>query len=268
MTSVSANKSLQSDNLRGVACVHTRCAPICSTQAPPHKFRLSEALGLKRCSVRIIFVEGMPGCGKSTLSDKLSAMIREKGHDSFSHQELDKTHPVYVLRDKEKDIDSVQYLNNYLDAWGSFAKSYSHENEIHIFDATPFQSFIRFAIEAGNSERCSGYLSKLENTLSGISSSIIYLRPECPMKQTDYCILKRGEAWGSKVSSYVESTHLSRKYGWIGVAGMRCFWEHYVLICDSLLSEIKMPKKVIRTVPGEWGRVQEEAFSFVDKQIA
>ena len=39
-----SNKAVQTDNLRGVVCVHARCAPICSTQTPPHKLRLTAAL--------------------------------------------------------------------------------------------------------------------------------------------------------------------------------------------------------------------------------
>jgi len=218
--------------------------------------------------MRIIFVEGMPGCGKSTLTDNLAAMFREKGNDSFSYQELDKKHPVYVFRDKETDTHSIRYLEKYLDRWECFIDSNSHKQAVHIFDATPFQSFARFAIEAGNADKSIGYISELEKILLDISSCLIYLRPDCPQQQTGYCIRDRGELWGSKVSNYLESTHISKQHGWEGVAGMGRFWERYVSICDSLVAEIQMSKKIIRSAPGEWGRVQEEAFNFVDEEMA
>jgi len=206
----------------------------------------------------------MPGCGKSTLADNLAAMLREKGNDSFSYQELDKKQPVYVVREKETDTHSIQYLEKYLSRWECFVKSNNRKNEIHIFDATPFQSFVRFAIESGNVGKSNEYISELEKILSNTSSCLIYLKPECPHQQTDYCIRDKGEVWGSKVSNYLESTHYSKQHGWEGVAGMRKFWDRYVSICDSLVAEIRMPKKVIRSAPGEWDRVQKEAFGFVD----
>jgi len=218
--------------------------------------------------MRIIFVEGMPGCGKSTLTDNLAAMLREKGNESFSYQELDKEHPVYVRRDKVTDTHSIQYQKKYLNRWECFIRSSRHKKVVHIFDATPFQSFVRFAIEAGDADKCFGCLSALEMILSDISSCLIYLRPDCPLRQTDYCIRDKGEMWGIKVSSYIESTRYSKQHGWQGVAGMRKFWDRYVSICDSLVAEINMPKKVIRSAPGEWERMQEEAFTFVDEEMA
>ena len=218
--------------------------------------------------MKIIFVEGMPGCGKSTLADNLAAMLREKGDESFSYQELDKKHPVYVVREKETDAHSIQYLEKYLSRWKCFVKSNNLRNEVHIFDATPFQSFVRFAIEAGNADKSSEYISELEKILSGISSCLIYLKPDCPLQQTDYCIRDKGKVWGSKVSNYLESTNFSKQHGWEGVAGMKKFWSCYVSICDLLVAEIGMPKRVIRSAPGEWDRVQEEVFNFVDKEMA
>lgn len=218
--------------------------------------------------MKIIFVEGMPGCGKSTLTDNLSAMLRKNGSESYSHQELDKNQPVYVLREKETDTHSIEYLKNYLSRWEYFVKSNDLKNEVHVFDATPFQSFVRLAIEAGNVEKSSEYISELEKILSNTSSCLIYLKPDCPLKQTDYCIRDKGEVWGSKVSNYLEKTHFSKQHGWEGVAGMRIFWDCYVEICDSLVAEIRMPKKIIRSAPGEWDRVQEEVFKFVDEKMA
>lgn len=210
----------------------------------------------------------MPGCGKSTLSDNLAAMLREKGNESFSHQELDKKHPVFLFREKKKGIQSITYLEKDLSRWKSFVKSNSYKKETHVFDAAPFQNFVRFAIEAGHADKSSEYISELEKILSDISACLIYLRPDCPLKQTDYCVRDKGIVWESKVSNYLESTYFSKQHGWEGLAGMRSFWDRYVSICDSLVDEIKMPKKVIRSAPGEWGQVQEEAFNFVDEEMA
>ena len=217
--------------------------------------------------MRIIFVEGMPGCGKSTLADNLAAMLREKGNEPFSYQELDKKHPVFPFRENKTDTHSIQYLEKDLSNWKRFVNSNSDKNGIHIFDAAPFQNSVRFAIEAGHTEKSSEYLSELEKILLEVSTCLIYLRPDCPLLQTDYCIRDKGEVWGSKVSDYLESTYFLKQHGWEGLAGMRSFWDRYVSICDSLVDEIKMPKKVIRSAPGEWGRVQEEAFNFIVKGI-
>ena len=218
--------------------------------------------------MNIIFVEGMPGCGKSTLTDNISAMLLENGSESYSHQELDKNQPVYVVREKEIDPRSTKYLEKSLRRWEKFVRSNDLKNEVHIFDAKPFQGYVRLAIEAGNSEKCTEYISELLNILSNTSSCLVYLKPDCPMKQTDYCIRDKGEAWGSKVSSYLESTHYSKQQGWVGVAGMREFWGRYVEICDSIVTEINIPKKIIRSAPGDWDRVQEEAFNFVVEKMA
>lgn len=218
--------------------------------------------------MKIIFVEGMPGCGKSTLSDNLSAMLRDKGCESCSYQELDKNHPISLFGEMKNGAHSIQYLEKNLSGWEIFVKSNSHKNDVHIFDAAPLQNSVRFAIEADYAERGSKYIKEMEKILTDVSSRLIYLRPDCPLQQTDFCVSDKGFVWGSKVSGYLQETDISKRQGWEGIAGMRQFWDYYVSICDVLVEEVEMPKRIIRAVPGEWCRVQEEAFRFVYEETA
>ena len=119
--------------------------------------------------MKIIFVEGMPGCGKSTLSDNLSAMLQEKGCKSCSYQELDKNHPISLFGEMKNGAHSIQYLEKYLNRWEIFVKSNSRKNDIHIFDAAPLQNSVRFAVEAGYAERGNKYIIDLERILSDVS---------------------------------------------------------------------------------------------------
>ena len=218
--------------------------------------------------MRVVLIEGMPGSGKSTLADNLSNLLKEQGIQSCSYQELLKDHPVFPCRRKGSDVHDGQYLKKELSSWRKFVAVNSHKNVTYFFDAAPFQNSVRFAMESCNSEKCEWYISELSEILDGVNPSLIYLRPDCAFTQTDFCIRDKGEAWSKNVSAYLESTCYSRERDWKGVDGMSRFWSNYVSLCDSLVSKVTMPKRVIRSVPGEWSRIQNEALSFIGEAMA
>ena len=155
-----------------------------------------------------------------------------------------------------------------MSSWRNFVAANSHRNETYLFDAAPFQNSVRFAMESCNSDECEWYVYELGEILLGANPCLIYLRPDCAFSQIDFCIKDKGEVWSKNVSEYLESTCYSRGRDWTGVAGMRSFWIDYVTFCDSLVSKVTMPNKVIRSVPGEWNRIQKEALSFVGEEMA
>jgi len=110
------NKSLQTDNLRGVVCVQRSH---CRTQTPPHKLRLSEALCKNNMEISKSNVEDSDQIGRLLVESwrhAYSGIMQQSVLDDLSVQKrsegwkriLEKGPEVYVLRNGTEVLGLVQ----------------------------------------------------------------------------------------------------------------------------------------------------------------
>lgn len=217
--------------------------------------------------MNIVFIEGVPGSGKSTLTEYLENSLRAKECKVSSYGELSKEHPIFSLRFGNLDVHDPQYLDCDLERWRDFIKHHHTRDETYIFDAAPFQNSVRYAFESGKKDSAVEYLNKLQCLLASLSVIFIYLKPPCIIDQIEYCIDHKGNQWGKHVTEYIEKTHCAIENHWTGIDGMKSFWYEYSSLCDELVTGLQWKKKAFSTAPDTWNIVQNEISDFVVREI-
>lgn len=79
--------------------------------------------------------------------------------------------------------------------------------------------------------------------------ALAYLRPVDEMEHSRGTAHLRGEAWASKVSTYLKTTRYSLGRSLTGPEGMHRLWSDYTELYDSLVARMTMPKLTVSVTP-------------------
>ena len=124
---------------------------------------------------RSIHIEGIPGSGKSTASERLCELLQSKGIDAAWWLEESADHPIMP---KELRAQSAErnFPDICLDAWGTFVAS---STKVAVLDGYLFQNTVRFLFaNLVNRRDIDAYFDKWQQI--GPDTSILFLAVENP----------------------------------------------------------------------------------------
>jgi adenylate kinase family enzyme len=211
--------------------------------------------------MQIVFIEGVPGSGKSSMAEQLCSNAASLGIDVRWYLEESQDNPVRMSVGNAAKSPG-HFAEECLSSWASFVDQVKGQRTIHIFEGIAFQSTVRFMMEMRENgiER---YYRRFEEIVECLKPRMVYLRPrDVATHSQDVCDL-RGENWSHKVSSYLAQTQYSSYYELNGVSGMHQFWAKYAELCDDLLLKTSIPTTTIDFVFGEWDRHMVQASTFL-----
>lgn len=211
----------------------------------------------------VIFIEGIPGSGKSTMAEKICAKAKAGGIDAKWYLEEAHDHPVHP-RPSQKSRLGPELVSRFLSGARSFFAEEMSGQTLHILEGTAFQSTIRFLMEEEH-EDIENYFRAFEEIFIPLSPVLIYLRPHDAKHHSRFISDYRGEWWTAKVARYLEKTSYCSNQHLLGVQGMHEFWSRYATLCDSLVKSIRMPQITIDVIPHEWDRHLSEALAFLER---
>jgi hypothetical protein len=211
--------------------------------------------------MRIVFVEGVPGSGKSTMAEKLCAEAVKLGVDAKWYLEESHDHPVHPKAGWRLKTQG-SFAEECLRSWAAFAEKEKERKTVHILEGSAFQSTVRVMMEK-SLPGIAAYFQRFEEIISVLEPKMVYLRPSDVASHSRYVCALRGEKWSTKVSGYLAQTDYSLRHELQGLEGMHRFWDEYASLCDSLVAETLIPTKRIEFAPGEWERHMAEATTFL-----
>jgi adenylate kinase family enzyme len=211
--------------------------------------------------MRVVFVEGVPGSGKSTMAAKLCADAGKLGFDARWYLEESHDHPVHP-KTGQRSKTQGDFAEECLRSWSAFVEKEKGRQTLHILEGSAFQSTVRFMMEKSLSG-IAGYFRRFEEIMNVLEPKMIYLRPSDAVDHSRYVCALRGDEWSTKVSQYLAQTDYFCRHELQGLEGMHRFWGDYARLCDSLVAETSIPTKRIDFVAGEWERHMAEAATFL-----
>lgn len=196
---------------------------------------------------RVVFVEGLPGSGKTTLARRLCEAEREAGRASEWHLEEMAEHPVHP-----HPLGACRTHDEYpllcLQSWQRFTDRSESEDTLQILEGSVFQSTVRFMMEQERDHQAiAEYVARFEEIVAPLQPGFIYLRPADAETHSQATANFRGPDWTGKVAAYIEQTPYARRRGLRGEAGMHRFWADYAQLCDALVAGLSM--SVTRLAP-------------------
>jgi GrpB-like predicted nucleotidyltransferase (UPF0157 family) len=129
--------------------------------------------------MRLVFVEGVSGVGKTTLALKLNDALKGMGHSVKCYLEGDADNPIDFLWTKHmpKEVTLAEYARMYTKAWKDFARRANGQSDYIIFDGSLLHHPINDMMRNFNAPiaRICKHIDALAQAVGSLRPLIIYL---------------------------------------------------------------------------------------------
>ncbi len=213
---------------------------------------------------RIIFIEGLQGCGKTTISEWLSNQMRPWGRECAWYNE-DAEHPIGRLYDPEKCPDVADYIETSTERWSDFASREQQEARTTVFDGRllmcPVCGLLRFAVGA---DRIVPFIKGLAEAVSGMSPLLVYLHaPDYPPVFAAMC-RRRGEKTEEIYVDRHNKSQFAKNREAYGYDGLVQFELEVKAVVEQLVDLLNMPKLALDITGQEWDVYKRRIMQFVE----
>jgi hypothetical protein len=185
---------------------------------------------------KVIFVDGLPGSGKTTLAHWLKQYFENRGPSVQFIAEYDLHHPLhwFVYHDGvdflPPDIDHISpstYMQDSLTKWGEFIFEQASSSDLMIIDGYPvLNSAGVFLWDDASHSDCQTYLVQVAELIEPLQPVLIYLRSSdldaALARKLEF--LQRDGHLEEFMTSMKSQPYLRRR-GLSGEAGVRALWE-------------------------------------------
>lgn len=210
---------------------------------------------------RLIFVEGLPGSGKSTTAQRLCFHLQRLGRPARWYFEHELGHPVF-------DDEQVRLAratgraepNGILErALAGFAALAARPPEAAdqplILEGTLFQTAVgtQLLMDLPPAEIERHFLRGLE-ILQPLAPALIYFRPPGVAEALQTIAEQRGAWFPEYLVSHLGDTPRGRRLGLRDFAGVIAFFEDYRARCEALLARYPGPHLVVDNRARDWPR--------------
>ena len=220
---------------------------------------------------RIIFVDGLPGCGKSTTAQRISLHLRLHGYAARWFFEHEKDHPIYsedatrALREQRADADP-DLLSRGVDHYRHLARQLAQSpDETIILEGTLLQAAVGTQLLLD--EPASAINAVFNETLAALSPheiALIYFRPDDPVAALENTARQRGDWFTDFVVSHFAATPLGQKEqlnSW--PQALSCLTRQQQQ-CDELVSRFTGSQLILNPRIGDWNQRNLEITQFLN----
>lgn len=219
-----------------------------------------------RLAARLVFVEGLPGAGKTTIGKWLA-----DHHPGWRFLEEGPTfeRPVHPLRVNSKlehpmavwqDLSAMEYPAFSLGLWRDFVASATGSV---VCDGLLFHGNMTdlMLVDAPRELICD-YVHAILDTVQALDPAVIYMRQPDVTGALRATCEHRGEGWQQYQVDWKMSSPYARRRGLAGFEGMVRLYEEYVAICDELFDGLTVPRLRVE-LDGDWTSVRRDILSFL-----
>jgi len=164
---------------------------------------------------KIIFVDGLPGSGKSTTAESIAGALEQRGIPCRLLREREKDHPLNVGGDLHPSGSTTgvgmfraytvgSFVEESLMRWDAFVAEAGDSERVNVLDSYPFQNSVRVLSQMdADPVTLSAYQSAVEAKAAGLGPVLIYLDPGDAERAVRAIAEQRGPAWTDYVIAVV-----------------------------------------------------------------
>ncbi len=191
---------------------------------------------------RLVLLEGMPGTGKSSVSQAIYRDLLALGVPArWLHEESE--HQLQLFFDPDRHTPWRAYLAEVIDRWQAFASEVSNGNEVIVVDSAVLQNHFRsLLIFDIDQEAVFETASAIEGIAADLFPRWIYLSPRDITAHFESIIKVRGQRmldlWIEAHDRYPFTTNA----GLSGHAGFIAFWRQFDAITTKVFDDVEQSK--------------------------
>jgi hypothetical protein len=197
-------------------------------------------------SPRILFIDGLPGSGKSTAA----AEIGRRHSQSRVFLESHPGHPLLVGAPDEvgaafANIHQIHSVDSFahaaLEKLEVFLKTVEGD-VLYVFESHPVQSTVRVLLQLDAPEpTIIAFWSNLQNRLGPLVPGLVYFRESDPRRAIEEIFRARGPAWERYVVEAINQSPWMNIRGLSGIGGVLEMFGHYAACMDRLMGLWRFP---------------------------
>src|SRR5262245_27893840 len=213
---------------------------------------------------QILFIDGLPGSGKSTTATQVGRRIPR----SLVYLESAADHPLLVgspdamgaAFSKIHEVHSVESFSTAaLDRMDAFLNT-MEDSALYVFESHPIQSTVRVLLQLDASQSMiETFWQNLQDRLISIEARLLYLREHDPRQALSEILQKRGSAWESYVIEGFRHFPWMKSRGLSGPDGVGKLFVEYSAAIDSLVAMWRYPSLALLARPASY----EERFQTI-----
>ena len=208
----------------------------------------------RRLQTPLIFVDGLPGTGKSTMAQLLFLHLKRLGYEAAWFHEEEQPHPLH--QPPEAMSQKPLSLEDGLKKWQDLADGLVGKGRTLLLDASIFQNTIGWLLAMGyDKAQMNAYDQKRREVLAALNPMLIYLRHERVKDDMLHLFQERGGEWEQLMTERISATPYGATISH-DLNGLLHYYRHLQKITDHLYRS--WPWLKCSLLAGQWAEGQRQ----------
>ena len=227
---------------------------------------------------KLIFVEGLPGSGKTTTASWLASRLPSERLmvNLFLEHQLE--HPLNVGGNLHPSgyttgeafflrYTSASFVQESLQRWQAFVRAALQAEAISVLDSYPFQNTVRVLLQLNATPECMReYAGQVEALVMPLQPVLIYFNHRDLIQafhNLSNISAQRGKAWTDYVVELITHCPYAMARHLEGFGGALAVISDYKQFTDSLLCQSRFPRIVLEDCAGGWEGCYQQIEAFI-----
>lgn len=217
-------------------------------------------------NTKLIFVEGLPGVGKSITSQYIARQLEKNGFKVKVYNETDDDHPLDYSYDIEDDTECWQeHQKKYPEKWIDLSNSLINSDYVYILESCIYQKPLwPFFYDDCNRQDLKNFAHNLCSNVNNLNPVIIYFYQSDVVSLIKQNYQRRGNNWKqwfinfSKESLYCKNRNLD------GEAGSIKYMSDFADLSTELFHESDFKKIGFENTEQDWDNYRKQILDLLE----
>jgi hypothetical protein len=227
---------------------------------------------------KLIFVEGLPGSGKTTTASWLASRLQSERLMVNLLLEHQPEHPLNVggTLHPSGSTTGEAFFQRYtpascaherLQRWQAFVRAALQAEAISVLDSYPFQNTVRVLLQLNATpDGMREYAGHVEALVMPLQPVLMYFNHQDlghAFHHLSYISAQRGKAWTDYMVELVTHCPYAMARHLEGFSGALAVLRDYKLLTDALLRQSRLPRLVLEDCAGGWEGCYQQIEAFL-----
>jgi hypothetical protein len=215
-------------------------------------------------SSRIVFVEGLPGSGKSRTAEYVASELEQCGIPCRLLREREPDHPLNVGGDLHPSGNTTgarmfaaytidAFVEESLARWKTFVADAMRSERVTVLDSYPFQNSLRILLQMDTDPvTLAAYQSSVEETAASLDPVLIYLDAGDAELTLRAIAEQRGPAWTDYAIAVITACPYAYARRLCRMDGAVAIMRSYKDLVDELVARFRFPRLVLSGCQRHW----------------